>query len=78
MQDRMKEPNRAWIWGTFIVLLFVCVPYGFVGTHQPLVLAIPLWFLVSLLGSILLGAFTMYVAFRHWHLAAYTLDEEVD
>ena len=77
-QAPLREPARAWIWGTFVILLFVCVPYGFVGSYQPLVFGLPLWFLVTLLGSLLLGGFTMYVAFRHWRLAAFILDEEAD
>ncbi len=75
-QEPLREPARAWIWVTFIGLLFMCVPYGFVGTYQPLVFGLPLWFLVTLLGSFLLGGFTMYVAVRHWRLAAFILDEE--
>ena len=75
-QTSLREPARAWIWITFVVLLFICVPYGFVGTYQPLVFGLPLWFLVTLLGSFLLGGFTMYVAVRHWRLAAFIIDEE--
>ena len=75
-QASLREPARAWIWVTFVVLLFICVPYGFVGTYQPLVFGLPLWFLLTLLGSFLLGGFTMYVAVRHWRLAAFILDEE--
>ena len=77
-QESPREPARAWIWLTFVILLFVCVPYGFVGTYQPLVFGLPLWFLLTLSGSFLLGGFTMYVAFRHWRLAAFILDEETD
>ncbi len=77
-QEHPKEPARAWIWATFVFLLFMCVPYGFVGTYQPLVFGIPLWFLLTLLGSLLLGGFTMYVTFRHWRLASFILDEETD
>ena len=75
-QSPLREPARAWIWATFVLLLFVCVPYGFVGSYHPLVFGLPLWFLVTLLGSFLLGGFTMYVAVRHWRLAAFILDED--
>ena len=77
-QESLREPARTWIWASFVVLLFGCVPYGFVGSYQPLVFGLPLWFLVTLLGSFLLGGFTMYVALRHWRLAAFILDEETD
>lgn len=77
-QAPLREPARVWIWGTFVVLLFLCVPYGFVGTYRPLVFGLPLWLLLTLLGSFLLGGFTMYVASRHWRLAAFILDEETD
>ena len=75
-QAPLREPAHVWIWATFIILLFICVPYGFVGTYQPLVFGLPLWFLVTLLGSFFLGGFTMYVAVRHWRLAAVILDED--
>lgn len=75
-QASLREPARIWIWATFIILLFICVPYGFVGSYQPLVFGLPLWFLVTLLGSFLLGGFTMYVAVRHWRLAAFILNED--
>ncbi len=72
----MKEPARVWIWTIFAVLLFLCVPYGFVGTYQPLIFGIPLWFLLTLSASLVLNGFTIYVVLRHWRLAPFILDED--
>jgi len=71
-----KEPSRLWIWTTIAVLIFLCVPYFFAGTYEPLVFGIPLWFLTVLLASLVLTGFTMYVVVRQWRLAATILDEE--
>ena len=72
----MKEPARVWIWGIFVLLLFLCVPYGFVGTYEPLIFGIPLWFLLTLGASFVLSGFTIYVVLRHWRLAPFILDED--
>ena len=72
----MKEPARVWIWAIFVVLLFLCVPYGFVGTYEPLIFGIPLWLLQTLGASFLLSGFTIYVVLRHWCLAPFILDED--
>lgn len=72
----MKEPARVWIWGIFVVLLFLCVPYGFVGRYDPLIFGIPLWFLLTLGASFVLSGFTIYVVLCHWRLAPFILDED--
>lgn len=72
----MKEPARVWIWAIFVVLLFLCVPYGFVGTYEPLIFGIPLWFFLTLSASLVLSGFTIYVVLRHWRLAPFVLDED--
>lgn len=71
-----KEPVRWWIWTTIAILLFFCVPYFFVGTYEPLVFGIPLWFLTVLVASLALTGFTTYVVVRQWRLAAIILHEE--
>lgn len=71
-----KEPMHVWIWTIIVLLIFFCVPYFFVGTYEPLVLGIPLWFLTVLTAAFALTAFTVYVVLRQWRLAEATLGEE--
>jgi hypothetical protein len=71
-----REPGRLWIWLTFVLLLFLCVPYFFVGAYEPLVFGVPLWFLCVLFTSFALTVFTVYVVLCQWRLAAVVLDEE--
>jgi hypothetical protein len=73
-----KEPVRLWIWGIIALLLFFCVPYFFVGTYEPLVFGIPLWFLTVLVAALALTAFTVYIVLRQWRLAETTLGEKED
>ncbi|MGE0826871.1 MAG: hypothetical protein AB7G75_31875 [Candidatus Binatia bacterium] len=75
---RLREPAQLWIWGIITLLVFLCVPYFSAGTYLPLVLGIPLWFLVVLVASLLLTGFTVYVVLRQWRLAPTILDEDED
>jgi uncharacterized membrane protein (DUF4010 family) len=74
----MKEPVQLWIWLTIAVFLFLCVPYFFAGTYEPLVFGMPLWFLTVLVASLGLTGFTMYVVLRQWWLAGMILGEKED
>lgn len=73
-----QEPAQLWIWTIIALLIFFCVPYFFVGTYEPLVFGVPLWFLTVLLAALALTAFTMYIVLRQWRLAATRLGEEED
>lgn len=71
-----KEPAQLWIWAIIIVLIFLCVPYFFAGTYEPLILGIPLWFITVLAAAFALTAFTVYIVLRQWRLAAPILGEK--
>jgi hypothetical protein len=71
-----REPARLWIWAIVALLIFFCVPYFFVGTYEPLVFGVPLWFLTVLVAALALTAFTVYIVLRQWRLAEATLGEE--
>jgi hypothetical protein len=73
-----KEPAQLWIWATIALLVFLCVPYFFAGTYEPLVFGIPLWFLTVLIAALALTGFTVYVVLCQWRLAATTLGENED
>jgi hypothetical protein len=73
-----KEPAQFWIWAIIAVLLFLCVPYFFAGTYEPLIFGIPLWFLLVLVATLALTAFTVYIVLRQWRLAATILGEKED
>lgn len=72
----MKEPLQPWIWTTIAILIFLCVPYFFAGTYEPLVCGLPLWFVVALFAALLLTGFTLYIVVCQWRLAAVVLEEE--
>ena len=74
----MKDLSPPWIWLVILLLMFFCVPYLFVGTYEPLVLGMPLWFLSVLVASCGLTGFTLYIILRHWRLAAVILGEKED
>jgi hypothetical protein len=71
-----KEPTQLWIWTIVALLIFFCVPYFFVGTYEPLVFGIPLWFLSVLASALALTGFTVYIVLRQWRLAGTILAEE--
>ena len=73
-----REPAQLWIWTIIAFLIFLCVPYFFAGTYEPLILGIPLWFIIVLAAALVLTGFTMYVVLRQWRLAETTLGEEED
>jgi len=65
----MKEPAQTWIWVMAAIILFLCVPYLFAGTYEPLVLGLSLWFLTVIAASLVLIGSTLYVVLREWRLA---------
>ena len=65
-----------WIWTIVALLIFFCVPYFFVGTYEPLVFGVPLWFLTALTAALALTVFTVYVVLCQWRLAETTLGEK--
>ena len=71
-----KEPAQLWIWTIVALLIFFCVPYFFIGTYEPLVFGVPLWFLTVLIAALMLTAFTVYIVLRQWRLAATILGEK--
>ena len=71
-----REPAQLWIWAIVALLIFFCVPYFFVGTYEPLIFGIPLWFLTVLAAALALTLFTVYIVLRQWRLAETTLGEE--
>lgn len=71
-----KEPAQWWIWAIVALLTFLCVPYFFAGTYEPLVFGIPLWFLTALTAAFALTVFTVYVVLYQWRLAETTLGEK--
>ncbi len=73
-----KEPAQLWIWAIITVLIFLCVPFFFAGTYEPLILGIPLWFITVLVAALVLTAFTVYIVLRQWRLAATILGEKED
>ena len=62
------EPRkRGWIWIVYVVLYTIAIPwYWPAGFRGPLVLGVPLWAAVSLMGVVALGVWTTFVIFRYW------------
>lgn len=63
-----KEPVRKpWIWIVIAVIIAISVPwYWPPGTLQPIVLGLPLWMLVAVIGSVALCAFLSWACLTQW------------
>ena len=63
-----REPRKVgWVWLVYLVLYAVTIPwYWPAGYRGPLIVGLPLWVVVSLLGVLLLAGFSAWVIFRYW------------
>lgn len=63
-----REPIRKpWIWIVLAAILLVSVPwYWPPGSIEPLVFGLPLWSVVTLVGSVALCAFLSWVCLSQW------------
>ena len=57
---------RPLFWLIICGLLFLCVPYLFMGESTPRMLGIPLWVYVSLGSTVLITGLSIYRIWRHW------------
>ena len=71
----MKDPNSFRVWAIIIALLFVIVPYFFVGSTV-LLWGLPLWFLVSVASAVVLAVLTAVIICSRWSLAKSVLNKE--
>jgi len=63
---KQREPGSLLFWLTVATLLFVVVPYGFLGESEPRFLHLPLWFHLSLAASVAIAALSAWRIVRHW------------
>lgn len=63
---KRREPGSLLFWLTIGVLLFVVVPYGFLGASEPRLFHLPLWFHLSLAASIAIAALSAWRIVRFW------------
>nr|WP_300306495.1 hypothetical protein [Halomonas sp.] len=63
-----REPVRKpWIWIVIGLIIAISVPwYWPPGTLQPIVLGLPLWALIAVVGSIVLCAFLSWACITQW------------
>jgi len=66
-----SEPRRVrWVWLVYLLLYAVTIPwYWPTGYRGFLVIGFPLWVAVSLVGVVLLAAWTVWVIHRYWREA---------
>jgi len=65
----VRDPNTTGLWIGIGALVVLCVPYPFAGRAEPLVLGVPLWFLITIGASVALVALTIR-GLRRWNLSA--------
>jgi hypothetical protein len=65
----VRDPNTTGLWIGIGALVVLCVPYPFSGSAEPLMLGVPLWFLVTIVASVALVALTNH-GIRRWDLSA--------
>ena len=66
-QLQCEPRKRGWIWIVYAALYAVAIPWYWPASFRgPLVLGLPLWAAVSLLGVVALGAWTTFVISRYW------------
>ena len=63
---KSMEPGSLIFWLAIGALLFVVVPYGFLGESEPRFLPLPLWFHLSLAASITIAALSAWRILRFW------------
>ncbi|ALM54219.1 hypothetical protein [Halomonas huangheensis] len=63
-----KEPIRKpWIWIVIALIIAVSVPwYWPPGTLTPIVMGLPLWALIAVIGSVALCAFLSWACLTQW------------
>ena len=61
-----REPGSPIFWLAIGALLFVVVPYGFLGESEPRFAHLPLWFHLSLAASVVIAALSAWRIVRHW------------
>ena len=67
--SRRAGKNRRYqriFWPLIVLLVFVCVPYAFMGTSEPRFYGLPVWFFVSLLSSMVIAGLSIHKIWRHW------------
>jgi hypothetical protein len=48
------------------MLVFLCVPYLFMGSSDPRYFGLPAWFYVTLIATILITGLSIHKIWRHW------------
>jgi protein-S-isoprenylcysteine O-methyltransferase Ste14 len=66
---RKKEPGSLAFWVIVVLLVFVIVPYPFMGESEPRLWNIPVWFYVSLGASTVVAALSAWRIWSAWRLA---------
>ena len=66
----MNNPRRhlhPWsIWGIYVLLFFVAVPWYWPREDRTIWLGMPAWVVVAILGSAVISTFTAWVLHRPW------------
>ena len=65
---QIKEPGSLFFWSAVFILLFVIVPYGFIGESQPRLWNLPIWFHVSLVATIVVSLLSPWRIWRSWRV----------
>ncbi len=64
---QLEIHQRTWIWGVYLALFAISVPWYLPPTsNPPLWFGVPYWVVMSLIGTIGIACFTVFVITRYW------------
>ena len=63
-----EDPNSLGFWLFVGAMLFLCVPYLFMGSSQPRWWGVPVWLFVSLAATIAITAASIWRIWKRWNL----------
>ena len=78
MGKAVKEPIKyPWIWVVLVIIILAGVPWYLPkGTIYPIILGFPYWAFISIVATIVLSAFLVYVMYNYWDMEALIEEEK--
>ncbi|MBT3830930.1 MAG: hypothetical protein HOB98_04810 [Gammaproteobacteria bacterium] len=67
MSENKPQRIHRYFWPAIFLLVFLCVPYLFMGSSDPRYFGLPAWFYVTLIATILITAFSIHKIWRRWY-----------
>jgi hypothetical protein len=66
LSENKPPPTYRYFWPAIFLLVFLCVPYLFMGSSEPRYFGLPAWFYVTLIATIVITVLSIHRIWRHW------------